>query len=124
MGYQKTVTIDAPTDIVWSNLIDVEHWPDATSSINTVQLLDDGPFGVGSRARINQPKLPTVVWTVTDFQPQREFTWIVPSPGVTTVARHAVAPAGDNSSTVTLSIERRGILAPLMDALTDKITRK
>jgi|SRR5919199_105957 hypothetical protein len=124
MSYQATVTIDAPADIIWGNLIDVEHWPDSTASITTVQRLDHGPFGLGSRARIKQPKLPSVVWTVTDFQPLREFTWVVPSPGVTTIARHAITPADDNTSTLTLSIERQGILAPVMDALTDKLTRE
>ena len=123
MSYQHSVTIDAPADIVWANLIDVEHWPQATASIHSVQLLDDRPFGPGSRARVKQPKLPTVVWTVTDFQPQREFTWMVASPGVTTVARHAMAPAGEDSWTVTLSIERHGLLAGLLDLLTDRITR-
>jgi uncharacterized membrane protein len=123
MSYQQSVTIHAPADIVWGTLIDVEHWPAATASINSVQLLDDRPFGVGSRARVNQPKLPTVVWTVTDVQPRREFTWLVRSPGVTTIARHAMAAAGEDAWTVTLSIERRGVLAPVLDALTDKITR-
>src|ERR1041385_7760137 len=124
MSYSTAVTINAPADLIWSTLTDVERWPESTASIPTVQRLDNGPFEVGSRARVSQPKLPTIIWTVTDLQPLREFTWESPAPGVNTIARHAIAPAGDNAWTVTLSIERTGIFGPLLDRITDSITRK
>ena len=124
MSYATSVTIHAPADIIWSHMIDVERWPESSASITTVQRLDNGPFQVGSRARIRQPNIPTVVWTVTNFQPLREFSWESPAPGVNTIGRHALTPAGDNACKVTLSIDRKGLLAPLVDRLTDSLTRK
>jgi hypothetical protein len=123
MSYAASVTIHAPLDLIWSNLIDVEHWPESTASITSVERLDHGSFQVGSRARVRQPKLPTVVWHVTDLQPLREFTWVVTSPGVSTIARHKVEPARTNEYTLTLSIDRTGLLAPLIDRLYAKLTR-
>jgi uncharacterized membrane protein len=123
MSYKTSLTINAAAERVWSELIDVERWPLSTTSMTSVERLDDGPFQVGSSARIKQPKVPTMVWTVTDFQPRREFTWVNRSPGVTTIAGHVIAPGPGDSVTVTLSITRTGPLAPLVDRLTGKLTR-
>jgi len=117
MSYKTSVAIHAPAERIWSELINVERWPLSTTSITTVERLDHGPFQLGSSARIKQPKVPPLVWTVTDFQPPREFTWSTSSPGVTTIASHVLTPGPGDSVTVTLSITRRGPLAPLVDLL-------
>ncbi len=124
MRYQVVVTIHAAAELVWAELIDVERWPRSTASISTVTRLDSGPFRVGSRARVQQPRLPTIVWTVTDLQPPRQFTWIVRSPGVTTIATHRLSPAPHHGVTLSLAIERTGLLAPLVDRFTDGLTRR
>src|SRR5262245_43807285 len=110
MHYQASAAIAAPIDLVWSTLLDVEEWPASTASITSVERLDTGPFGPGSRARVKQPRLPTMVWTVTDVQPGREFTWIVKSPGVTTIATHRLTAGPGDSVSLTLSIDRVGLL--------------
>ncbi len=74
MGYQVSVPIRAPIDRMSPILIDVERWPDWTLTITSVQRLDQGPFQRGSQARVEQPKLPAVVWTVSEVQPLRQFT--------------------------------------------------
>jgi uncharacterized membrane protein len=123
MAYQTSLTILAPLDRVWSELVDVERWPQSTTSMTSVERLDRGPFGKGSSARIVQPKLPTMVWKVTDFQPRREFSWSTSSPGVTTIAGHRLDAVSDTSVTVTLSIQRTGPLAAVVDLLFGGITR-
>jgi uncharacterized membrane protein len=124
MTVQASVKIDASVEHVWSQLIDVEGWPNSTASITSVQRLDDGPLRPGSRARIKQPKLPGMVWTVTDLQRLRSFTWEAVSPGVTTIGIHSITPNPSSGVTLTLAIQRRGLLAPMVDALTDGLTRK
>ena len=122
MRYQVSTTIDAPLALVWTQLVDVEQWPRWTTSVDSVHRLDHGPFHLGSRARVQQPKLPTIVWTVTDFQPPRQFTWSVNSPGVTTHGVHVLAPGPDHTTIATLSIRRTGPLAWLVDKVTEKLT--
>ncbi len=124
MHYQASAVIAAPIELVWSTVVDVEHWPVSTASVTRVERLDGGPFGPGSRARVRQPKLPTMVWTVTDVQPGREFTWIVASPGVTTIATHRVTAGPGDSVSLSLSIDRVGLLAPVVDRLWDGLTRR
>jgi hypothetical protein len=122
MIYQVSTPIEAPLDLVWSQLIDVEHWSRWTISVTSVQRRDHGPFTLGSSADVKQPRLPRMRWTVTDFQPPREFTWSVFSPGVTTHGIHALTPGPANTTTVTLTIRRTGPLAWLVDKLTEKLT--
>jgi uncharacterized membrane protein len=124
MSLQVSVTIDAPAERVWSELINVERWPLFTDSMTSVERLDRGPFQNGSRARIKQPSLPSMVWTVTNIQPLHQFTWTVTSAGVTTVATHALSPGPAGSVILTLSIDRTGVLAPVIDMLTAGLTRR
>src|SRR5688500_18736533 len=130
MDYEVTVAVDAPAEKVWSVLADLPAWPEWTTSMRQVKPLDDGPVGEGSRVRVRQPSLPTVVWTVTSWDPGRSFTWASSSPGVATEADHELAPAGGTGegdgggTTVTLRIRQKGLLAPLVHLLIGKRTRQ
>ena len=44
---------------------------------------------VGARARIDQPRIPTTVWTVTGLTEGHDFTWEASGPGTRTTGRHA-----------------------------------
>ena len=50
--FETTRHIDAPTQPVWEVLFDVARWPEWTPTIDSVERLDDGSFGVGSRANV------------------------------------------------------------------------
>src|SRR3712207_4344650 len=104
MRHEVTVEINVPAEAVWRLLEDVERWPEMTASIDRVELLDGGPFGKGSRARVHQPRLLPATWTVTEFTPGRSFTWESRTPGVTTVAVHEVTSGSGGSATVRLAL--------------------
>jgi uncharacterized membrane protein len=123
MRYEVRVDIAAGEDVVWAVLVDVERWPEWTSSIRRVQRLDEGSFDVGSRVRIVQPMLPPAVWRVTTFAPGRGFAWTSRATGLTTVADHRIAAASDGV-VVTLSIAQDGPLAGLFGALSGRLTRR
>lgn len=125
MRFQDTIEIAAPALRVFDVWADVEHWPGWTSSVTSVQRLDEGPLRVGSRARVSQPRLPTVVWEVTELAPGESFTWVSGGPGVRTTGRHAVSPAdAAGNVTVTATLEQAGPLGPLVGLLTGRLTRR
>jgi uncharacterized membrane protein len=90
---RAAITIDAPIDVVWSVFTDVERWPTWASSFTSVELID-GPMRLGAKARISQPRLPTVVWEVTKWEPGRSWTWTTTAPGARTEASHVLTVSG------------------------------
>jgi uncharacterized membrane protein len=87
---RASITIAAPIEVVWSVFTDVERWPTWASSFTSVELID-GPMRLGAKARIRQPRLPTVVWEVTKWEPGRSWTWTATSPGARTDASHVLS---------------------------------
>lgn len=121
--FSTAIDIAAPVDRVWEVMIDTERWHEWTASIRSVKRLDVGPFAVGSRAFIRQPKLPPARWTVTALEPGRGFTWVSTAPGVRVVAHHQVAAAAGGSRAA-LSIDTQGPLGGLLGWLTGGITER
>ena len=114
MEQSISVDIAASAHRVWEVLTDVERWSEWTETVTSVKRLDDGPLRSGSRATINQPKVPETEYVVTDLDPGRSFTWVARGPGVTTIARHDIEALPDGGSRVTLSVEQDGLLGRVM----------
>jgi hypothetical protein len=86
--------------------------------------LDPGPFTVGSRARILQPKLRPAVWQVTELdEAKKSFAWISRNPGAQATAVHVVESDGAGSK-VTLSLQFSGLLGPFMARLYRGLTER
>jgi uncharacterized membrane protein len=47
--------IEAPPELVWAVMRDIESWPTWTPTVTSIRRLDSGRFGVGSRARVRPP---------------------------------------------------------------------
>jgi hypothetical protein len=68
--------------------------------------------------------MPKLVWQVTEVEEGRSFTWVASSPGVRTVARHAVDADPEGGSRLTLTLEQEGPLAGLVGLLMGRQTRR
>lgn len=122
-GLQHAVTVAAPPERVWEVLTEVERWPERIPTVDSAERLDDGPLRVGSRTRLQQPRLPEAVWTVTDVDEGRSFTWESRSRGVAISADHVVEPHG-TTTRLTLSVSLSGPLAPIGWLMTRGLTRR
>ena len=114
MRFDKTIDIDAPQQRVWDVLSDLEAWPRRIETVDLVELLTPPPLAQGSRVRLTQPKLPEGTWDITDWTPPSYFEWRQKTGGVTTVAGHKVDALDDNRSRLTLTLEMRGLLVPVL----------
>ena len=123
MRFEATIEVAAPAQLVFDVYSDVERWPEWTESVTSVQRLDEGPFRVGSRARINQPRLPTAEWEVVELLPGRSFSWVARGPGIRTTGIHAVSGEGE-PVTVTATVEQAGPLGPVLGFLTKGLTER
>jgi len=118
----RIVEIAADPGRVRAILLDVERWPDWTTTMIRVSRTDSGPFAVGTRARVQQPGLRPALWEVSALD-QRGFTWVSRSPGIEVAASHAVEASAEGSR-VTLAIRFSGFLAPLVGRLTGRTVRR
>jgi hypothetical protein len=104
-------------------MTDVERWPEWTESMKSVERLEEGPFVLGSTARLRIRRAPTAgVWRVTEITEGRSFTWETDSGGVHGVATHLIEPDGD-SSKVTLTVTLSGLVATLLTPILAGVAR-
>jgi uncharacterized membrane protein len=124
MRTESSVEIDAPATTVWERFVDVERWPTWTASVTRIVPLDGPGIVVGNRFEIKQPRLPNVVWEVTEVDPGISWTWRQRSPGATTSASHElVAQAGDRTL-VKQRIDQRGPIGVAVGLLMRRLTKR
>ena len=108
---------------VWSVLLDVERWPEWTTSVSRIQRVEVGPLTIGSRVRIWQPRLRPALWRVTSLDERRRiFAWTTRAFGVKIIGRHQVE-AHRNYSRLCLSIEYSGPLSAVVTRFYGDLSR-
>jgi len=124
MRFEKSIEIDAPPERVWQVLSDLEAWPQRIETVDTAELLTPAPITTGSRVRLKQPKLPEGIWDVTVWDAPSYFEWTQKTSGVTSVAGHRVDPLGQGRARLTLTLEMRGLLIPIIGLFYRDLTNR
>ncbi len=114
MRFEQSIDIDAPQQRVWDVLSDLEAWPQRIETVDAVELLTAAPLGEGSRVRLKQPRLPEGIWEVTVWDAPSYFEYRQQTGGVTSVAGHRVGALDDGRSRLTLTLEMKGLLVPVV----------
>lgn len=114
MRFEKSIDIDAPRQRVWDVLSDIDAWPQRIQTVDTVELLTPAPIAKGSRVRLKQPKLPSGEWEVTAWDAPSYFEWVQKSAGTTSVAGHRIEALDAGRARLTLTLDMRGLLIPIM----------
>lgn len=121
---ESDVEIDAPATVVWDVYTDVERWPEWTASVTDLRALDGPGIAVGKRFEIKQPRLPKLVWEITEVEAGASWTWVQRSPGGLTVARHDVIPKPTGGSHVRQQVDQRGPVGVVVALLMRRMTRR
>jgi hypothetical protein len=125
MRFEAVSSTPADRSQAWAALTQVTEWPRWTASIAAVHPLDgDGVLRLGARFRVEQPRLPKLVWEVSELADRTSFAWVATSPGVRTIGRHHLTANSDGTTRISVSIEQSGPLAGLISALTGRRTRR
>jgi uncharacterized membrane protein len=124
MRFEKSIDIDAPQQRVWDVLSDIAAWPRRVETVETVELLTPSPLAQGSRVRLKQPKLPEGVWDITVWDAPSYFEWTQKTGGITSVAGHRVEALGEGRSRLTLTLDMRGLLVPIMGLFYKGLTNR
>jgi uncharacterized membrane protein len=124
MRFEQSIDIDAPQQRVWDVLTDLEAWPQRIETVDTVELITPAPLGKGSRVRLKQPKLPEGIWEITVWNAPSFFEYRQQSGGVTSVAGHRVEALEDGRSRLSLELEMRGLLVPIVAVFFKGLTNR
>ena len=120
----SSVEIAAPASLVWDVFSDVERWPEWTASVTRLVALDGPGLAVGKRFEIKQPRMPKLVWEVTEVHPGAGWTWVQRSPGGSTVARHEVVAQAGGHTLVRQQLDQRGAVGALVGRLMHGMTKR
>ena len=118
------ITIEEPTFYNSEVLTDLEAWPKRIETVDAVELLTTPPMAVGSRVRLRQPKLPEGTWDITTWDAPAFFEWTQKETGATIVAGHRVEALGDGRARLTLTVDMRGLLVPIMGLFSKGLTNR
>jgi uncharacterized membrane protein len=114
MHFEQSIDIDARQQRVWEVLSDLEAWPQRIKTVDVVELLTPTPVGEGSCVRLKQPNLPEGTWEVTVWDAPSYFEFRQKSGGVTNVAGHRVEALEEGRSRLSLTLDMRGLLVPVV----------
>lgn len=107
---ENSIDIEASVDVVWSVTVNIEQWPEWVPSVTAARRLDNGPFRLGSVARLKQQAQPESDWTVIKYVAEKTFTWETQRPGLRMAATHLLQEKGSDTLN-TLRVEVSGFLA-------------
>jgi uncharacterized membrane protein len=124
MRFEESIDIDAQHERVWEVLSDLEAWPRRIETVDVVELLTPAPMSKGSRVRLKQPKLPEGTWDITVWDAPSYFEWRQKSGGITSVAGHRVEMLEKGRSRLTLSLDMRGPLIPVIGLFYRRLTNR
>jgi uncharacterized membrane protein len=124
MNSENCIEIAAPAPVVWDIYTDVESWPSWTASVERIVALDGGGIEIGRRFEIKQPRMPTLVWEVTDVVPGVSWSWRQRSFGATTLASHELVTQEGDRTLVRQSIDQRGPLGVVVGVLMARLTKR
>jgi len=118
------IDIEAPAAVVWDVFSDVERWHEWTDSVTSLVALDGPGIAVGKRFEIKQPRMPKLVWEVTEVTLGKSWTWVQRSPGGLTLASHDVTALSDGRTRVQQQIDQRGPIGFLVGLGMRRMTRR
>ena len=120
--FNASILIHQSPETVWGILADLESWPSWTATMTKVEVLNSGKMGLGTRARLFQPKLQPAIWEITDWQPGRSFAWKTTLMGAEIVADHVLERV-EGQCRFSQSLTYKGIVGAILGTLSRSLTR-
>jgi uncharacterized protein YndB with AHSA1/START domain len=121
---ERELRIEAPPQVVWSVMSDIERWPHWTATAESAKRGEAGPLRVGATARMKIVGAGAAgIWTVTSLEEGRAFVWENNAAGVRSIAGHEISADGAGSK-VRLWIHQTGLMAMLIGWYLRRVTNR
>jgi hypothetical protein len=128
---RRDFTVELPLEEAWRHLARVEQWPSWARHIVRIELRPSRELGPGSTGLIHL-KSPfkrgwpgsTAAFTVTEFNPGRNWKWVAPFLWLTCHYDHWFEELGPGQTRLTWLIEAEGFGASIIGRLFAMIYRR
>lgn len=88
------------------------------------EYLEGAALAPGARLRIEQPKLPTAEWQISDVNSRHSWTWVARGPGIRTTAIHSLEADGPNATRAQQTLIQSGPLGAIFGRVYARLTRR
>ena len=121
---RREFTVDLPVAQAWRHLARVEQWPSWAKHIKQVQVEPPGQLGPTSSGRIRLSNGVKSAFTVTEFNPYRNWKWVGGFLWLTVHYDHRFEELTPARTRLTWAVEAKGFGVSLFGRLFAKIYNK
>jgi hypothetical protein len=121
---RREFTVELPPEKAWQHLARVEQWPSWAKHIKRVEMQPPGELGLESTGRIHLSNGVKSGWTVTEFNPYRNWKWVGGFLWLTIYYDHRFEELTPTQTKLTWVIEARGFGVSVIGRLFAKIYSK
>jgi hypothetical protein len=121
---RRQFTVELPLETAWQHLAHVEQWPSWAKHIKQVEVQPAGELGLGSTGRMLLTNGLKPAWTVTEFNPYRNWIWVGGFLWLTIYYDHRFEELNPTQTTITFALEANGFGKSVIGRLFARIYSK
>jgi polyketide cyclase/dehydrase/lipid transport protein len=121
IAIQREFVVEVPQEAAWQSLSQIERWPSWAKHIKRVELIPAGELGPKSKGVIHLTNGIKSEFTMTEFNPYRNWKWVGRFLWLTIHYDHVFALLDPHRTKLIWIVEAKGFGVPVIGRLFAKI---
>lgn len=121
IAIRREVVVEVPQGAAWQDLSRIERWPSWAKHIKRVEMIPAGELGPKSKGVIHLTNGVKSEFSMTEFNPYRNWKWVGPFFWLTIYYDHIFAPLDPRRTKLIWIVEVKGFGASVLGRLFAKI---
>lgn len=121
IAIRREFVVEVPQEAAWQDLSRIERWPSWAKHIKRVEMIPAGELGPKSKGVIHLTNGVKSEFSMTEFNPYRNWKWVGPFFWLTIYYDHIFAPLDPRRTKLIWIVEVKGFGASVLGRLFAKI---
>jgi polyketide cyclase/dehydrase/lipid transport protein len=121
IAIQREFVVEVPQEAAWKCLSQIERWPSWAKHIKRVELMPAGELGRKSKGVILLTNGIKSEFTMTEFNPYRNWKWVGPFLWLTIYYDHIFEPLDPGRTKLIWIVEAKGFAVSVLGRLFAKV---
>jgi Polyketide cyclase / dehydrase and lipid transport len=117
MAIRREFVVDVAPETAWRRLAQVERWPSWAKHIKRVEVIPKGELGPTSKGVIHLTNGVKSEFTMTEFNPYRNWKWVGPFLWLTIYYDHVFEPLDQSRTKLIWIVEAKGFAVSVVGRL-------